>query len=222
MLVYIKCDNYSNSLFDETEKNSMKLRNEECSYYNISIKLVSGDYFEKLIFIISCKFCQNKKKFEFTTKELSFNYSCHICNTPQLSINFVISEEEKKEKENNNNNILDEKIYTNDGLIIENEKSEYSKINNILEEKKFKNDEQKIEKEKNNEENITINIVYGETKKTLIFNSNDSFYNQYNKIFKSFGINSKKDIIYNSTKIDIYKSPKECKLFNNCTIQIID
>ena len=174
MLVHIKCDVYENSLFDEIEKNSMKLRNEECGYYNISIKLVSGDYFEKLIFIISCKFCQNKKKFEFTTKELSFNYLCPICNSPQLSINFVISEEEKKEKE------------------------------------------------KNNEENITINIVYDETKKTLIFNSNVSFYNQYNKIFESFGINSKKDIIYNSTKIDIYKSPKECKLFNNCIIQIID
>ena len=61
------------------------------------MKLLSSNYFEKLIFTINCKYCQNKQKFEYTNKEMSFIYSCPICKVPQISINFVISEEEKNE-----------------------------------------------------------------------------------------------------------------------------
>ena len=70
MLVHIKCGDFQKEIFDEIEKNSIKLRNEECEHYYLSIKLSEGNNFEELILKIICKLCNNEKSGYFKIKKI--------------------------------------------------------------------------------------------------------------------------------------------------------
>ena len=199
MLVHIKCGDFQKEIFDEIEKNSIKLRNEECEHYYLYIKLSEGNNFEELILKIICKLCNNEKKWIFQNKENSINYCCSNCINDKISIYYII-----QETNDVNKNIID----------IKDNKENFNNNDEIKEEKKDINDQK--------EENIQINVDYRGNTKSIIFNSRDSFDNQYYKFFEIFGINNKKDLYFNSTKLDIYKSLKDNNLYNNCIIEIAD
>ena len=80
----------------------------------------------------------------------------------------------------------------------------------------------KEDDQEDKKENVQINIHYNERSECVTFNLYDSFNNQYYKIFEIFGINEKKDLYFNSTKLDIYKSLKDNQLYDNCDIEIFD
>ena len=198
MMVNFQCDDLSKQTFDEIEKNSIKLRNIECEHYNASIKLFSEDYFEKIILKISCNFCNNRNHWEYRTKENKLIYSCKKCNNIQISINYVINEEKKIENKSSYK-------FTNNG------DNYFNELNN-----------NKNETKNTKEDNIQINVDYNGNIKNLTFNLRDSFDKQYHKLFEIFGINNKKDLYFNSTKLDVSKTLKDNELYDNCFIEIID
>ena len=204
MLINYHCDDLSEQSFDEIEKDSIKLRKIECEHYNVSIKLYSGNYFEKIIFAITCNSCKNKNQWEYKMKENEIIYSCKKCNKSQVSLNYIITEDNQKKSESE---IKKPITYTNN-----------NDTNYILNEP----DKTENEKQNTNKENIQINVDYNGNTKSLTFNLRDSFDKQYHKFYEIFGIKNKKDLYFNSTKLDIYKNLKENELYDNCFIEIID
>ena len=123
MISSLKCIDLKEEYFDEmdeTEKNSVFTRNEECDHFEVSMRRISENFkFKKYFLNIECKNCNTPLKKFLTKNKDSFSYHCKKCNKPQICINFTyenimgIDEESYNLKDENKNKIFIEESCSN-------------------------------------------------------------------------------------------------------------